>query len=89
MAAVEALACGTPVVALEASGTADIVVSGEHGELAGEGSVKALAAACTRVLGREFALGTLRKRADSFSRGRFRRRFTYLLERVLPDKYLG
>ena len=89
MVAVEALACGTPVVGLDASGTADIVISGEHGELAAEGTVKALAAACTRVLGREFAVATLRKRAESFSRARFRRRFTYLLERVLPGKYHG
>ena len=87
MAAVEALACGTPVVGLEASGTADIVVSGEHGELASEGTVKALSTACSRVLGREFEESMLRKRAESFSRARFRRRFTYLLERVLPDKY--
>jgi len=31
----------------------------------------------------------LRLRAESFSRTRFRRRFTYLLERVLPDRYHG
>ena len=46
MVTVEALACGTPVVGLDGSGTADIVISGEHGELAREGSVAALAAAC-------------------------------------------
>jgi glycosyltransferase involved in cell wall biosynthesis len=89
MVTVESLACGTPVVGLEASGTADVVVSGEHGELAAEGSVTALAAACSRVLGRGYETALLRKRAESFSRTRFRRRFTYLLERVLPDKFHG
>jgi len=89
MAAVEALACGTPVVGLQASGTADIVASGEHGELAAEGSVSALAAAADRVLKATFDPRVLRARAESFSRARFRRRFSYLLERVLPGRYHG
>ena len=84
MVTVEALACGTPVVGLEDSGTADIVISGEHGELAPEGSVQALASACRSVMGRTFEPAELRSRAESFSRQRFRRRFAYLLERVLP-----
>ncbi|HVN76572.1 MAG TPA: glycosyltransferase [Thermoanaerobaculaceae bacterium] len=86
MVTVEALACGTPVVGLEGSGTADVVVSGEHGRLAPEGSVAALVAACREVLGREFPQGALRTRAEGFSRQRFRRRFGYLLERVLPAR---
>ena len=44
----------------------------------------ALVAACRSVMGRSFAPGVLRSRAESFSRHRFHRRFTYLLERVLP-----
>jgi glycosyltransferase involved in cell wall biosynthesis len=89
MAAVEALACGTPVVGLASSGTADIVVSGEHGELAEEGSPAVLAAACSRVLGRSHDTERLRRRAESFSQARFRRRFAYLLERVLPHGLPG
>ena len=85
MVTVEALACGTPVVGLTSSGTADVVVSGEHGELAVEEGVDALATACGKVLERSFAARNLRARAESFSRQRFRRRFTYLLERVLPN----
>jgi len=84
MVTVEALACGTPVVGLRHSGTADIVTSGEHGELADECSVEALTAAAERVLARPPARRQLRARAESFSRQRFRRRFSYLLERVLP-----
>jgi glycosyltransferase involved in cell wall biosynthesis len=86
MVTVEALACGTPVVGLRESGTADIVVPGTHGELTADGSVSALAAACRAVLGRSFDPAALRSRAESFSRQRFRRRFTYLLERVLPAR---
>ncbi len=86
MVTVEALACGTPVVGLRESGTADIVVPGAHGELTADGSVSALAAACRAVLGRSFDPAALRSRAESFSRQRFRRRFAYLLERVLPTR---
>jgi glycosyltransferase involved in cell wall biosynthesis len=89
MVTVEALACGTPVVGLQESGTADVVVSGEHGELAMDGTLQALCDATARVRGRTFDAKVLRARAESFSRARFRRRFTYLLERVLPGRYLG
>jgi len=86
MVTVEALACGTPVVGLAESGTADIVISGEHGVLAPEGSVSTLAAACRTAMKRGHDPAALRARAESFSRQRFRRRFNYLLERVLPSR---
>ncbi len=82
MATVEALACGTPVVGLAGSGTADIVVHGEHGLLVDDPSVEALASACREALARSFSPAACRQRAESFSRARFRRRFRYLLERV-------
>ena len=85
MVTVEALACGTPVVGLDGCGTADVVVSGEHGELAATASVDELAAACRRALSRPYDPQLLRHRAESFSRARFRRRFGYLLERVVPQ----
>ena len=54
MVTVEALACGTPVVGLEESGTADVVISGEHGELAGRGLGRRRSrAACRTVAGRQ------------------------------------
>jgi glycosyltransferase involved in cell wall biosynthesis len=83
MASVEALACGTPVVGLAGSGSADIVVSGVHGELAA-GNLEALVEACRKVLSTSFDLQTLRRRAETFSRQRFHRRFGHLLERALP-----
>ena len=85
MVTVEALACGTPVVGLAGSGTADAVVDGEHGGLAGDESVEALVEAARRVLAGRFDPGLLQQRAGSFSRERFRRRFRYLLERILPQ----
>jgi len=86
MVTVEALACGTPVVGLVGSGTADVVVPGEHGALAADSSVDSIVAACREVLARPWDPGALRHRAESFSSQRFRRRFAYLLERVLPPK---
>lgn len=85
MVTVEALACGTPVVGLAGSGTADAVVDGEHGALAGDETVGALEEAVRRALATEYSGERLRQRAEGFSRRRFRRRFLYLLERLLPD----
>lgn len=84
MVTVEALACGTPVVGLAASGTADTVRSGIHGELADDRSAAALAAACEKVLARQWDRTALRRRAESFSRQRFHQRFRFLLERHVP-----
>jgi glycosyltransferase involved in cell wall biosynthesis len=82
MVSVEALACGTPVVGLEQSGTADIVRAGCEGELASEGSVDTLADATARVLESRWDTRLLQDRADHFSRERFRTRFRFLLDRL-------
>jgi glycosyltransferase involved in cell wall biosynthesis len=84
MVTVEALACGTPVAGLAGSGTADAVVPGVHGELAPDGSLQSLAAACRTVLDAHYGEAELRRRAENFSTGRFQRRFRNLLERVVP-----
>ena len=82
MVSVESLACGTPVVGLAQSGTADIVRAGVEGELAEESSVEALVDATARVLDREWDVNQLQQRADLFSRERFRTRFVFLLDRL-------
>jgi glycosyltransferase involved in cell wall biosynthesis len=82
MASVEALACGTPVVGLAHSGTADIVRAGVEGELADESTVEALVDATARVVDREWDVSQLRHRADLFSREQFRTRFCFLLDRL-------
>jgi glycosyltransferase involved in cell wall biosynthesis len=82
MVSVEALACGTPVVGLAHSGTADVIRGGVEGELAEKSSVDALVEATERVLGRSWDAAELRRRADRFSRERFRTRFGFLLDRL-------
>ena len=82
MVSVEALACGTPVAGLAASGTADVVRNGIEGELAEESTVEALVDATSRVLDGRWDLGALQNRADLFSRERFRTRFRFLLDRL-------
>jgi glycosyltransferase involved in cell wall biosynthesis len=82
MVTVEALACGTPVAGLTASGTADVVRPGIEGELADESSLEALVDATSRVLDRDWDPEVLRHRAEFFSRERFKVRFAFLLDRL-------
>ena len=82
MASVEALACGTPVVGIAASGTADVVRDGIEGRLAGENSVDALVEATAGALDRAWDPLELRQRTEGFSRTAFQLRFRYLLDRL-------
>ena len=89
MVTVEALACGTPVVGLTASGTADVVRSGIEGELAEESGLDALVDATARALERVWDPEVLRHRAEFFSRERFKVRFAFLLDRLGFGRALG
>jgi len=72
ISAVEALACGTPVVALGTGGVRDIVVDGEHGVLyRPAGDADALAAAIDKFERIRFNLLNLRRRAEGFAPARF------------------
>jgi glycosyltransferase involved in cell wall biosynthesis len=72
IAAVEALACGTPVIALGIGGVRDIVTDGEHGVLyRPAGDAEALAAAIDKSGRIRFNLLNLRRRAESFAPERF------------------
>jgi glycosyltransferase involved in cell wall biosynthesis len=82
MVTVEALACGTPVVGLRASGTADVVRSGVEGELTDDGSAESLADAARTVLSGSWDRDELRRRAQVFSREQFLVRFKFLLDRL-------
>jgi glycosyltransferase involved in cell wall biosynthesis len=79
---VEALACGTPVVGLAASGTADVVRPGLEGELAERAGIDELEAATRRALETRWDPEALRRRALVFSRERFAERFRFLLDRI-------
>jgi len=82
MVSVEALACGTPVIGVMASGAADVVRGGLDGELAEEATVESLVRASARVIEREWNRDHLRRRAEMFSRDRFLTRFCFLLDRL-------
>jgi glycosyltransferase involved in cell wall biosynthesis len=88
IAPVEALACGTPVVALGRGGVLDIVTDGVHGVLADPAGddghrVRALAAAIDKTRGIRFNPLELRLRAESFSLDRFREAFLALVDDLL------
>ena len=86
IAAVEALACGCPVVAANAGGVTDIVEDGEHGVLypASEGSA-ALAQAIDKLPAIGFNELNLRRRAESFSVAKFEDQLRGLLAHRLTD----
>ena len=89
MVTVEALACGTPVVGLNGSGTVDIVRPGQEGELAPEPTADALAEAVRAVLARRWDRDALRARAELFSRDNFICRFKFLIDRLGFAQALG
>lgn len=79
IAPVEALACGTPVVALGLGGVLDVVDDGIHGVLYGEPTAAALAEAIERRRQGRFEVDELRRRAMTFSTASFLDRFASLV----------
>lgn len=79
IAAVEALACGTPVVALGEGGVLDIVVQGRHGLLLPTAEPAAVAAAIDKSREVQFNSLNLQERAGEFSARRFADRFREIL----------
>lgn len=82
IAAVEALACGAPVVALARGGVLDIVTDGETGVLVGEEEPEALAEGVRRAAAASFDYTRLRERAERFRRARFVEEFRRQIEIV-------
>ena len=81
---VEALAAGTPVVALNRGGARDIVRHGEHGILIERADVDEIRRAVREVAARDWDLETLVARARTFSRERFLDRFGAHVRELLP-----
>jgi glycosyltransferase involved in cell wall biosynthesis len=71
--AIEAMACGTPVVARPEGGALDSVVEGVTGVLAGGNDARALAAAMLRSEEIAWDRAAIRAHAVGFSRDRFKR----------------
>ncbi|MGA7615853.1 MAG: glycosyltransferase [Thermoanaerobaculia bacterium] len=77
----EAMACGTPVVAFGEGGVTESVIDGETGVFFDRPDVASLAGALDRLDRTVWDRERLRRRAAEFSRNRFRREFVELLER--------
>jgi glycosyltransferase involved in cell wall biosynthesis len=89
ISAVEALACGCPVVAVAEGGVLDIVEDGQHGVLYdGAGDAAALKAAIDKSRTIGFNRLNLRRRAEELSTANFEERFRALLCRALPGRVL-
>jgi glycosyltransferase involved in cell wall biosynthesis len=87
IACVEALACGTPVVAVGKGGVLDIVEDGEHGFLYPDwGGPSDVAEAIDKALGMEFNEMDLRRRAESFAAESFTARLRVLLSSRLSSE---
>jgi glycosyltransferase involved in cell wall biosynthesis len=85
IATVEALACGTPVLALGEGGVLDIVEEGRHGHLfAGPGSPE-VAEGIDKIRRMEFNPLDLRSRAEQFSTERFGARLREHLRPLWPE----
>ncbi|MGH9379870.1 MAG: glycosyltransferase [Thermoanaerobaculia bacterium] len=85
IAAVEALACGLPVVARGEGGVRDIVRPDRDGVLYDDDGPAALAAALDKARRSEFNTLDLRRRAEMFSRERFRRSLSAALVAAFPE----
>ncbi len=85
IAAAEALACGTPVVAVGEGGVRDIVTDGREGVLFDAPDPAAIGAAIDKCRRMQFNFVNLRERAESFSAGRFAHRLREILISRWPD----
>jgi glycosyltransferase involved in cell wall biosynthesis len=80
IAAVEAQACGTPVIAFGRGGSVETVVSGETGLLFGELTAAGLRAALDNFRSMKFNKNVLRSRSAVFSRGAFKQKIAASIE---------
>lgn len=85
IATVEALACGTPVLALAEGGVLDIVESGREGLLIDDPGVEALADGIDKIQQMQFNPMDLRSRAEEFSAERFTTRLKRYLHPFRPE----
>ena len=85
IAAVEALACGVPVIAAGEGGVLDIVEDGRHGVLYDPAQGESgLTQAIDRCRQTRFNSLDIRRRAETFGRQRFDERLLSVLEKQLP-----
>jgi glycosyltransferase involved in cell wall biosynthesis len=85
ISAVEAMACGRPVVACGAGGALESVVDGETGILFWPQTTDALAAAVERERRTSFDAQAIRRHAERFHRAHFLREMLTLIESATGD----
>ncbi|RMD90416.1 MAG: glycosyltransferase family 4 protein [Alphaproteobacteria bacterium] len=82
----EALACGTPVVATAVNGSPEVVREAVAGEIVAERTGAALAAAARRVLDRGASRAAVRAYAEAFSWDETSRGQMQLFERIVKER---
>jgi len=82
----EAMAVGTPVVALRGGGVLDTVVEGESGIFFDRPAVESLIAAMEQVESRQWDRAAIRAHAAAFNRARFLREFEEQIEKVTATR---
>src|SRR5690606_31293548 len=75
IAPVEALACGTPIIALQKAGALDIVIEGENGVFFSEQTSESMAEAMRRFETMRFDETSVAASAERFSESNFRLHF--------------
>jgi glycosyltransferase involved in cell wall biosynthesis len=80
IAAVEAQACGTPVIAFGRGGSVETVVPGETGLLFGQLTAAGLRAALDNFRSMKFNKNVLRSRSTAFSRAAFKQKMAASIE---------
>jgi glycosyltransferase involved in cell wall biosynthesis len=88
IAAVEAMAAGKPVVAINRGGAIDTVIDGVTGVLFDDQTAPGLVAALERLDGLELNRAAMRANAERFDRPSFRVSFAGLLGRIGVDRAL-
>ncbi|MFN2441482.1 MAG: glycosyltransferase, partial [Thermoanaerobaculia bacterium] len=83
--ALEAMACGTPVVSIAEGGVSESVIDGRTGVLFRSPTPAGLTDAIARARSVSWDREEIRKRAHSFSRRRFQEEFRTLVEGVLAS----
>ncbi len=91
MASVEALSCGTPVIALGQGGAVEVISSSKLGVLYREARPELLAEAIRRFLDKErdFNISDLQRRAMDFSTNLFARSLTGQVDKLLAQYQAG
>jgi glycosyltransferase involved in cell wall biosynthesis len=89
IAMAEAQACGTPVIALNRGGARDIVDDGETGWLVDEATVEQVRSAVGRAAREMLDAAEIRRRAERFSRDRFKREFVAAVDSMVETSKRG